>query len=125
MSNSNTVIYESDFNDCECFRFPAGNLSKNASERIKEKADVQIRKNNVLLNCNNKLMKTDYKRRVYSGIQNRLRSINGYKTIEKKKADAGCNGNTNCVLNDKNAPDYWIIQNSNLEEEEPIEEPLI
>ena len=88
---------------CECFRFPSGTAIC-TSEHIKQKADIQIYKNNVLLNCNNKLLESDLTRRVYSGTQNRLRSINGYKL--------SCNSNPDCIFIDKKSADYWIIENS-------------
>lgn len=93
---------------CECYRFPSG-TAMCASERIRQKANIQIYKNNVLFNCK------DLNRRVYSGTQNRLRSINGYKLYEESKANAkpqSCGGNANCIFSDKKAADYWIIENS-------------
>ena len=104
MSNNN-------IKSCECFRFPSG-TAMCASERIKQKANVQIYKNNVLLNCNTKLPKSYLTRRVYSGNQNRLRSINGYKLNEEDKANSNCGGNADCIFSDKRAADYWIIENS-------------
>lgn len=91
---------------CQCARFPAGSAI-NASERINEKANIQIRKNNELLNCNKALPKTDLVRRVYSGTQNRLRSINGYKLIQQK-----CEAGATCIFSEKSASDYWIVENS-------------
>ena len=96
---------------CECFRFPSG-TAMCASERIKQKANIQIYKNNVLLNCNKRLPKSDLTRRVYSGTQNRLRSINGYKLNEEDKANSNCGGNADCIFSDKKAADFWIIHNS-------------
>ena len=49
-----------------------------------------------------------------SGNQNRIRTINGYKQNEKNKANSDCGGNANCILSDKNAADYWILENSKL-----------
>ena len=92
---------------CQCTRFPAGSAI-NASERIKQKANIQIRKNNELLNCNKALPKTDLARRVFSGNQNRLRSTNGFKLIEQK-----CVPGATCILSEKDAPDFWIVENSN------------
>ena len=94
---------------CECFRFPSG-TAMCASERIRQKANIQIYKNNVFLNCN--LSKSNLVHRVYTGTQNRLRVINGYKLNEVNKANANCGGNARCIFSDKKAPDFWIINNS-------------
>jgi hypothetical protein len=87
---------------CECFRFPSG-TAMCASERIRQKANIQIYKNNVLLNCK------DQNSRVYSGTHNRLRSINGFKLHEESKANSDCGGNPDCIFSDKKAADYWIV----------------
>jgi hypothetical protein len=102
---------ESCFESCQCYRFPSG-TAMCASERIRQKANIQIFKNNILFNCNNRLSNYDLERRVYSGTQNRLRSINGYKLYEESKANAKppCGGNTDCIFSDKKAPDYWIMK---------------
>ena len=96
---------------CECFRFPSG-TAMCASERIRQKANIQIYRNNVFLNCNDSLLESDLTRRVYSGTQNRLRTINGYKLHEESKANSDCGGNPDCIFSDKKAADYWIIENS-------------
>lgn len=88
---------------CECFRFPSG-TAMCASERIRQKANIQIYKNNVLLNCK------DQNSRVYSGTHNRLRSINGFKLHEESKANSDCGGNPDCIFSDKKAADYWIVR---------------
>lgn len=89
-----------------CNTYPGTN-TLSASERTNQKSAVQIRKNNILLNCNSSLSKTDWNRRVYSGIQNRLLSIHGYKLIQEK-----CNGTETCIFSEKKEIDYWINENS-------------
>jgi len=91
---------------CQCFRFPSGS-AMSAGERIKQKANIQINKNTKLLNCNNDILKTNNVRRVYRGNQNRLRSINGFK-LETQK----CVPDATCIFSEKDAPDFWILQNS-------------
>lgn len=95
---------------CQCFRFPSSN-SISAGVRSLQKSNIQLRKNNVLLNCNNVLPKTAPQRRVYSSNENRIRSLNGFKLLEKQKAENNCNGNTNCII-DKSSADFWFINNN-------------
>ena len=56
----------SNIKSCQCQRFPSGS-AMSASERSKQKANIQIFKNNILLNCNKQLFTSDLTRRVYSG----------------------------------------------------------
>ena len=100
----------SNIKSCQCQRFPSGS-AMSASERSKQKANIQIFKNNNLLNCNKQLSTSDLTRRVYSGTQNRLRAINGYKLNEVNKANANCGGNARCIFSDKKGADYWIMKN--------------
>ena len=96
---------------CQCFRFPSG-TAMCASERTKQKADIQICINDALLNCNTAVPQENITRRIYSGTQNRLRSINGCKLEDKSMANANCGGNANCIFSDKKAADFWIMENS-------------
>ena len=100
----------SNIKSCQCQRFPSGS-AMSASERSKQKANIQIFKNNNLLNCNKQLSTSDLTRRVYSGTQNRLHAINGFKLNEVNKANANCGGNARCIFSDKKAADYWIMKN--------------
>lgn len=93
-------------NDCQCMRFPAG-TAIDAGERSKQKANIQICKNNILLNCNKDIPNLEFVRRVYSGTQNRLRSINGCKLKEQK-----CEPDATCIFSEKSSSDYWIMENS-------------
>lgn len=92
--------------DCQCFHFPNGKAIS-ASEHAKQKANIQIFKNNVLLNCNNSLPRSNTARRVYSGSQNRIRSINGLKLTNQK-----CEDNSSCIFSEKNKADFWINTNT-------------
>ena len=98
MSSNNT-------RHCQCSRFPSG-TAISASERAKQKANIQIFKNNVLLNCNSNLSNSDSTRRVYSGSQNRIRSVNGFKLTSQK-----CEENSTCIFSDKNNADFWFLKN--------------
>ena len=89
-----------------CNTYPGTN-TLSASERMNQKTAMLIRKNDILLNCNSSLPKTDRIRRVYSDNKNRLISIYGYKLIQDK-----CNGIETCIFSKKNVVDYWIIEDS-------------
>ena len=92
--------------NCLCSNGSRSKALLSASEYARQKANINLRVNDTILNCTPNPAPNDdaFSRRLYRGNQERLRSMNGFRILP-----VACNaGNTNCVTN-KSSADYYVI----------------
>ena len=90
--------------NCLCTNGSRSKALLSASEYAHQKANINLRVNDTILNCATNPDPNAFSRRLYRGNQERLRSMNGFRILPLE-----CNaGNTNCVTN-KSSADYYVI----------------
>lgn len=91
--------------NCLCSNGSRSKALLTASEYARQKANINLRVNDTILNCASNPALNAFSLRLYRGNQERLRSMNGFRILPAP----ACNvGNTNCVTN-KSSADYYVI----------------
>lgn len=90
--------------NCLCSNGSRSKALLSASEYARQKANINLRVNDTILNCASNPPLNTFSRRLYRGNQERLRSMNGFRILP-----VACGvDNTNCVTN-KSSADYYVI----------------